>query len=97
MDVINKDLDTKDSYYSFTHPAGLAAGQVCDEHFWLLAELSPVHSEKALMALRDYFVFGYSRREICTRHGISQSYLGVAIRRIVHVNKIVKIITQFYK
>ena len=50
------------------------SGQVPEYQFWLLAEISPVHSEKVINALRDYLVMGYNRMEACGRHGVSPGY-----------------------
>lgn len=94
------DADTRTESYKTTfyaNPAHLSAGQISEEHFWLLAELSSVHSKKALISLRDYFVMGFTRQEICEKNGISQSYLGVTIRQFIHINRIVASIVHFYK
>ncbi|MCV5900549.1 adhesin biosynthesis transcription regulatory family protein, partial [Escherichia coli] len=38
-------------------------GSMSDAHFEILAALSPVNSKKVILALRDYFVLGLTRRE----------------------------------
>ncbi|MFO6428140.1 PapB/FocB family fimbrial expression transcriptional regulator [Escherichia coli] len=43
-------------------------------HFWLLIEISPIHSEKIILALKDFSIMGYSRKEVCERHNISSGY-----------------------
>ncbi|ENT2050206.1 PapB/FocB family fimbrial expression transcriptional regulator [Salmonella enterica] len=37
----------------------LEPGAVSEEQFWLLVDISPIHSEKIILALKDYFVSGY--------------------------------------
>ncbi|EAA7540346.1 chaperone protein FaeE [Salmonella enterica] len=44
----------------------LEPGAVSEEQFWLLVDISPIHSEKIILALKDYFVSGYLRRN-CRR------------------------------
>lgn len=41
----------------------LLPAELPEEKFWLLAEISPIRSEKVLYALRDYLVLGYLQRK----------------------------------
>ncbi|ENA5974120.1 transcriptional regulator [Escherichia albertii] len=64
-------------------------GEVPEDFFWLLIELSPFRSEKIICALRDFLVLGYTRREVCEKHNISYSYFSLAFKRLRHVNEVV--------
>ncbi|MCZ8868326.1 PapB/FocB family fimbrial expression transcriptional regulator [Escherichia albertii] len=64
-------------------------GEVPEEFFWLLIELSPFRSEKVICALRDFLVLGYTRREVCERYHISYGHLSLAFKRLRHVNEVV--------
>ncbi|HBM8358716.1 TPA: transcriptional regulator, partial [Escherichia coli] len=37
----------------------LLPGEVSERHFWLLIEISGMHSEKVINALREHLVMGY--------------------------------------
>ncbi|HGU3972663.1 TPA: PapB/FocB family fimbrial expression transcriptional regulator, partial [Escherichia coli] len=49
------------SYAKKTYNSGLQRASVNDEHFSLLIEISPIRSEKTIVALREYLVYGYSK------------------------------------
>ncbi|UMS19634.1 transcriptional regulator [Escherichia coli] len=74
----------------------LLPGKVPDRQFWLLAEISPVHSEKVINALRDFLVLGYTRREACERHEVSQGYFSGALRRFQCIHQTVNSLVPFY-
>lgn len=74
----------------------LVAGAISEEHFWLLVELSPIHSEKVQMALRDYLVSGYSRKIVCEKHGVSNGYLSTSLGRLFRIGQIVSHLVPFY-
>lgn len=74
----------------------LMQAELSEEHFWMLAEISPFHSEKVIYALRDFLVFGYTRREVCERHGVSPSYFSVSLGRMSHVNRVVFSLIPYY-
>lgn len=78
------------------HGGTLLAGKVSENQFWLLMEISPIHSKKVINALRDLLVFGYSKREVCERYDVSQGYLSSALRRIQKLNYTVSKLTPFY-
>ena len=83
--------------YLADSPQGiLMSGQVPEYQFWLLAEISPVHSEKVINALRDYLVMGYNRMEACGRHGVSPGYISGALKRFQRVSQTVYRLVPFY-
>ncbi|EBX0312422.1 transcriptional regulator [Salmonella enterica subsp. enterica serovar Muenchen] len=74
----------------------LSSGGMADNHFWLLVEVSPLHSEKVIDALRDFLVLGYSRREACERHEVSQGYFSGALGRFLRTHQTVSRLVPFY-
>lgn len=74
----------------------LMPGKMTELHFWLLIEISPIHSEKIIFALKDFLVLGYSRKEVCERHQISPGYFSGALGRFQRVNATVMQLTPFY-
>ncbi len=71
-------------------------GEMPEEQFWLLVEISPIHSERMIQALRDFLVMGYSRKEICERYNISPGYFSGALRRFQHVHLTVIQLFPYY-
>ncbi|RBQ41294.1 adhesin biosynthesis transcription regulatory family protein [Escherichia coli] len=83
-------------YLTKKHGGTLLAGKMTENQFWLLVEISPIHSEKVINALRDFLVFGYSRREAGERNDVSQGYLSSALGRFQKVNHTVSRLAPFY-
>lgn len=46
-------------------------GSLSDTCFWLLIEVSPIHSEKVIQGLRDYLVLGISAYSALFDHGLA--------------------------
>lgn len=67
----------------------LMPGNVQEDFFWALIELSPLRSEKVVRALRDFLVLGYTRKEVCEKYNVSYGYFSVALKRVRHVNNII--------
>ncbi|OUK46032.1 transcriptional regulator [Escherichia coli] len=51
---------------------------------------------KVLNALRDFLVLGYTRREACERHEVSQGYFSGALGRIQRTHQAVNRLVPFY-
>lgn len=74
----------------------LKEGEVSEYLFWLLVELSSLRSEKTIQALNDFLVFGYTRKEVCEKYHLSSGNFSVALRRIMHVDSIARLIATYY-
>lgn len=74
----------------------LMSGKVSELHFWLLMEISPIYSERIILALKDFFIMGYSRTEVCERYKISSGYFSRAFRRFQRVHATVMQLMPFY-
>lgn len=83
------------TYYGYN--AKLGPAELCDEHFWLLVELSGIRSEKVVLSLRGYLVDGFSRREACDRYQVSPSYFAISLKRVTYVNNISQKMSKYYK
>ena len=92
IDMIN----INDLYLSKMSGRVLSPGKMSDGQFWLLAEISPVHSEKVIHALRDFLVLGYTRKEACERNDVSQGYFSGALGRIQRTHQAVSKLIPFY-
>ena len=89
-------MSNSDLYLSKKHRYVLLPGKMPENQFWLLAEISPVRSEKVLNALRDFLVLGYTRREACERYNVSQGCFSGALGRIQRTHQAVNSLVPFY-
>ncbi|EHR8284211.1 transcriptional regulator [Escherichia coli] len=74
----------------------LAPGKVSEKHFNKLIEISAIHSEKVILALKDYYVVGANRKCACSRHNVSQGYFSISVRKLQKLNEMIVDIIQFY-
>ncbi|EHD9149696.1 transcriptional regulator [Salmonella enterica] len=91
-------MSGQDSYLLLTrsHGKSLIPGEMPEIHFWLLVEVSPIHSEKVIQSLKDYLVLGYTRVEACERHNVSPGYFSAALKRFQRVNQTVSQLMPYY-
>ncbi|WP_249920313.1 adhesin biosynthesis transcription regulatory family protein [Escherichia coli] len=80
----------------FNKQRELSRGQLTESKFWLLIELSTIHSDKIIRALRDYLVGGETRKVVCERYSVSNGYLSTSLSRIYRVNHIVTQLVPYY-
>lgn len=91
---LDKQNDSKTSFIQ--RYGGLNSGDVCEDAFWLLIEISTIRSEKLIKALYDYLVVGSSRKFICEIYDVNNGYFSVTLRRIQRINQLVSKLTPFY-
>lgn len=84
-------------FYLKSNKHKLSSASLTEEQFWMLIEISPLHSEKVIYALRDFLVFGYARREVCEIYNVSRSYFSISLGRISHVNNVVSSLVLYYE
>lgn len=54
------------------------------------------HSTRVIMALEDYLVHGEVRKRACEKHGVSTSYLSVALSKLQQLNQGVTMLALWY-
>ncbi|EAA8484065.1 PabB family transcriptional regulator [Salmonella enterica subsp. enterica serovar Newport] len=87
-DLINNEISfKKKKHHSF--------GDMSENRFWLLIEISPIHSEKVIAALKDHLVLGYARREACERNGVAVGYFSLSLAKIIRIENAVTLLTMF--
>lgn len=98
VDTLKGYVAMRDNYFflSKSQNESLMPGKMSELHFWLLIEISPIHSEKIILALKDFLVMGYSRKEVCERNNISSGYFSGALGRFQRVNATVTQLMPFY-
>ncbi|MCN2058205.1 adhesin biosynthesis transcription regulatory family protein [Escherichia coli] len=74
----------------------LIPGEISEDFFLILKELSAIHSDKIINALRDHLVFGETRKVSCERYGANISYFSVALGRLFHANQLVSQLAPYY-
>ncbi|MWN36020.1 adhesin biosynthesis transcription regulatory family protein [Escherichia coli] len=84
MNGIN--VDKEERLFAFrASNVTIMPGNMPEVQFWLLIEISPIHSEKMISALREFLVHGYSRKDICRKYNISSGYFSSALGRFQRV------------
>lgn len=84
MNGIN--VDKKEHLFAFrASNVTIIPGNMPEVQFWLLVEISPIHSEKMISALREFLVHGCSRKDICRKYNISSGYFSSALGRFQRV------------
>lgn len=89
-------MRSNDLYLGWSPGRTLLPGKISENQFWLLAEISPVHSEKVINALRDFLVLGYTRKQACEKHDVSQGYFSGALGRFQRTHQTVNRLVPFY-
>lgn len=74
----------------------LLCGKVDQDLFYILLEISPIHSEKVMLAMRDYLVHGHCRRDVCNRYGLNNGYFSVSISRLIRINQLIIAALPYY-
>ncbi len=74
----------------------LNPGKMPEDCFEILIELSAIHSQKIINALRDYLVSGDTRKVSCERHGANISYFSIALGRLFRVSQLVSQLAPYY-
>lgn len=75
----------------------LMPAEVPEEQFWLLIEISSIHSERIIQALKDYLVSGYSRKAVCERYGVNNGYFSTSLGRLHRINQMVWRLAPYYR
>lgn len=84
MNGIN--VDKEERLFAFrASNVTIMPGNMPEVQFWLLVEISPIHSEKMISALREFLVHGYSRKDICRKYNISSGYFSSSLGRFQRV------------
>ncbi|AUM10818.1 PapB/FocB family fimbrial expression transcriptional regulator [Escherichia coli] len=74
----------------------LLCGQVDESLFRILVEISSIHSERVILAMRDYLVHGHSRKDVCNRYCLNNGYFSVSLSRLVRVNQLIISALHYY-
>lgn len=80
----------------YNPPYKLEPGRVDKEHLDLLIDISPIRSDKVIIALSEYYINGIERRIICEKHGVNPGYFSLKIREVQDLNYRIYKLLPFY-
>jgi len=60
----------------------LTQGEVNDIHFGLLMSVFRVSNARMMLALKDFLVYGKSRKMACSENNVSQSYFSIKLKQL---------------
>lgn len=86
----------KNSYLYSDRVMGLRAGQVPQDHFRMLINISNIHSSKVILALEDFLVRGLTRQDACEKHHVAQGYFSISLRRLQELSAQVVLMYPYY-
>ncbi|WP_419144982.1 PapB/FocB family fimbrial expression transcriptional regulator [Escherichia coli] len=55
-------------------------------HFFLLIGISSIHSDRVILAMKDYLVGGHSRKEVCEKYQMNNGYFSTTLGRLIRLN-----------
>lgn len=85
-------LDNK-RYQSISH---LNSGEVSEEHFNLLMNISSIRGKKITSALQAFFVEGKNRREVCTKYDLDPGNFSRKIEEIQTLSQNIMALYPYY-
>lgn len=84
------------SILALNRKKSLIPAEVQEVHFWLLVEVSPIHSKKVIMALHDHLVIGVSRKNVCESYQVNPGYFSTSLSRLYQIDKMVAQLVPYY-
>ncbi|HCQ3845058.1 TPA: adhesin biosynthesis transcription regulatory family protein [Escherichia coli] len=75
---------------------GLPPGSISETQFYLLIGISSIHSDRVILAMRDYLVDGCTRKEVCRKYQLNNGYFTTTIGRLIRLNTLVARIAHYY-
>ncbi|EIY0410540.1 transcriptional regulator [Escherichia coli] len=79
--------ESQNSSFLIARKGKITSGELPEEQFWLLIDISPICSENLINAMREHLVFSFSRKEVCGKYCVSNSYLSTGLNKLHHVNR----------
>ncbi|EEQ4634651.1 adhesin biosynthesis transcription regulatory family protein [Escherichia coli] len=93
---VDSESSVKKTYFTRLKKDFIIPGQIDEEHFWLLIEISSIHSEKVIKALKDHLVHGVPRKKVCDEYNVNNGYLSTSLSRLNYINKVASYLADFY-
>ncbi|EEY5917433.1 adhesin biosynthesis transcription regulatory family protein [Escherichia coli] len=92
------DLDSSVSklYFTKLKKDVICPGKLDEEHFWLLVEISSIHSEKVIKAMKAHLVHGMPRKSVCDEYNVNNGYLSTSLARLNYIHRVASCLSAFY-
>ncbi|EPT7718451.1 PapB/FocB family fimbrial expression transcriptional regulator [Escherichia coli] len=74
----------------------LLPGTLSERQFLLLTRLSSIRCDSVILAMKDYLVGGHSRKYVCERYNINNSYFSITLNRIIRINALAACLSPYY-
>ena len=63
-----------DAFLLKLRESALSSGSMSEEQFFLLIGISSIHSDRVILAMKDYLVSGRSRKDVCEKYQMNNGY-----------------------
>lgn len=96
---MSMDLDSSANKLCFTKLKKdfISPGKLDEEQFWLLVEISSIHSEKVIKAMRAHLVHGIPRKNACNEYNVNNGYLSTSLSRLNYIHRVASYLSKFYQ
>lgn len=74
----------------------LKKGEVPEEQFYYLLQLTGIRSENLILALKDHLINGLTGSQACEKYHVNKGLFSRRLTVIKSTNKIVKELIKFY-
>ncbi|EFH7546722.1 adhesin biosynthesis transcription regulatory family protein [Escherichia coli] len=74
----------------------LLPGSMSEMHFFLLIGISSIHSDRVILAMKDYLVGGHSRKEVCEKYQMNNGYFSTTLGRLIRLNALAARLAPYY-
>lgn len=64
--------------------------------FFLLIGISSIHSDRVILAMKDYLVGGHSRKEVCEKYQMNNGYFSTTLGRLIRLNALAARLAPYY-
>ncbi|MCU9618806.1 adhesin biosynthesis transcription regulatory family protein [Escherichia coli] len=76
--------------------SALSSGSMSEEQFFLLIGISSIHSDRVILAMKDYLVSGHSRKDVCEKYQMNNGYFSTTLGRLIRLNALAARLAPYY-
>ncbi|HFP4060587.1 adhesin biosynthesis transcription regulatory family protein (plasmid) [Escherichia coli O170:H18] len=74
----------------------LLPGSMSEVQFFLLIGISSIHSDRVILAMKDYLVSGHSRKDVCEKYQMNNGYFSTTLGRLIRLNALAARLAPYY-
>ena len=83
-----------DAFLLKLRESALSSGSMSEEQFFLLIGISSIHSDRVILAMKDYLVSGHSRKD--EKYQMNNGYFSTTLGRLTRLNVLVARLAPYY-